>query len=266
MDISALAKNVVDGVQKNSPTILTGLAVVGVIGTAYLVNRAAFYSGLYVSKEVVARNMAAIEEDPTSDGVPDPSFKEIVQMTWKNYIPAAFVAAGTIACVVGAHGISNHRNVALASALTLSEIGLREYREKTEEILGEENVQKVREAITQDKVDKTPLPTGNREIILTDENQQIFFETLTGRYFVSTRHDVESAEVEANRQMLSEMYISKNEWFDRLGLDRIPDGDGSGWNNDKPLDIQFGAVFRDGRPVTSVEYRFLPDSRFSTFG
>lgn len=266
MDIQALSKSILDGVQKNSPTILTGLAVVGVLGTAYLTHRAAFFSGIYLSKEVVARNMAAIEEDPTSEGVPDPSFKEIVQLTWKNYIPAAFVAAGTIACVVGAHGISNHRNVALASALTLSEIGLREFREKSEEVLGEENVQKVREAITQDKVDKTPLPTGNREIVLKDDNEQVFFETLTGRYFVSTRHDVEMSEVDANRQVLGDMYISKNEWFDRLGLDRVPDGDATGWNNDTRLEIKFGAVFRDGKPVTSVEYRFLPDSRFSTFG
>ena len=66
--------------------------------------------------------------------------------------------------------------------------------------------------------------------------------------------------------MLSEMYISLNEFFDELGLDHSSIGDDLGWNLDSGLiDLDFSSqIADDGTPCIVVNYQVKPKYGYSS--
>jgi hypothetical protein len=68
------------------------------------------------------------------------------------------------------------------------------------------------------------------------------------------------------RELLSEMYVTLNEWYDTIGLDRVGMGDDQGWNHDFPFEVKFLPLEREGKPVLGLDYKFRPQSNFNRFG
>lgn len=246
MTLESFVKKTGQTLQEHSPSILAALGVAGVVATGYLANRA----GLQASPRLYE-----VEE---AKGEPLTG-KEKVDVTWKLYIPVFFAAGTSIACIIASTTVSNRRNTALMSAVTLGETAFREYREKMIEVAGKQKDQKAVDAIAQDKVDSAE----KSEVVFVGDDKILCFDTLTGRFFESTRSLIEKAEININRQILGDMYASQNDWYDAVGLKRIDGGDEVGWNNETPLDIMYSAVLEDDKPVLAVSYRFLPKLGFS---
>jgi hypothetical protein len=83
---------------------------------------------------------------------------------------------------------------------------------------------------------------------------------MSGRYFKSDREVIKKAENELNRQMLSDTYVSLNEFYDLIGLNRITIGDDLGWYvNDGYLKLQFSShLANDGTPCLVIDYIVAP--------
>lgn len=71
---------------------------------------------------------------------------------------------------------------------------------------------------------------------------------------------MKKAENELNRRMRDEMYISLNDFYYEIGLNRTSIGDELGWNIDNGyIDLSFSSQLADdGTPCLVIEYCVEP--------
>ena len=223
--VSKMLSDVPIKLVKHSPEILTGLGIAGMIATVVTAVRA-------TPKALTLLEDKRIERENNGEE-PALSVKEVIQTTWKCYIPAVVTGSISIACLICANTTNVRRNAALATAYTLSESALKEYREKVVETVGEKKEKTIREAIVEDKIKNNPV--NSSEVIVTDKGDTLCYDVVSGRYFKSDKEKIKRAELELNRQMLDEMYISLNEFYYELGLNGTKLGESLGWNIDHEI-------------------------------
>lgn len=254
-NLSKLVKSAQMSISKHSPEILTGIGIAGMVTTAVLAVKA-------TPKALkIIESMEHIDSETKT--VVTPTKIECVKATWKCYIPAAVTGVTSVACLIGASSVNVRRNAALATAYSLSETALREYKEKVVETIGDKKEKVVREAIDKDHVEKNPV--SKSEVIITEKGNTLCYDTLSGRYFKSDIDKIKKAVNELNRTMLNDMYVSLNEFYDELGLDNISLGYELGWNIDNGLiDIDFSSqLAEDGTPCVVISYNVAPKYNYS---
>lgn len=238
-------------VSKHSPEILTGVGIVGMLTTTVLAVKA------------TPKALKLIEERKKEEHKEKLKPLEVVQAAWKPYIPAAISGASSMACLIGASSVNARRNAALAAAYTLSETALAEYREQVVESLGEKKEQTIREKVSQKQLDKTPI--SKSEVYITGKGNTNCFDPLSHRYFKCDRDLIVKAENTLNKQMLHDIcgYVSLNEFYDAIGLDRTDLGDGVGWNTDNLIDLDITAGLDDnGEPCLVIGHHTAPKYSF----
>ena len=94
------------------------------------------------------------------------------------------------------------------------------------------------------------------------------YDVLFGRYFKSDRNKIERAVNELNRRMLTDQFVSLNEFYYEIGLPGIKIGDELGWNIEKGyIDIQFGShLSEDGTPCLAIVYTVGPQYGYNVLG
>lgn len=117
-------KSAQKSMKKHSPEILTGIGIAGMIATTVSAVRATPKALQLIDAREIKENRRL-------------SNKEIVATTWKCYVPAAVTGVLSTACLVGASSANLRRNTALATAYSISETALKEYKEKAVEVVGE---------------------------------------------------------------------------------------------------------------------------------
>ena len=241
-------------ISKNSPTILTGMAVGGLITTVILAVKATPKALELIEKEM----RREYEISGTNDIIYNISNKDIAKITWKCYIPACAVGAATIACIIGANHISLRRNAALASLYSITEAAFREYQAKVTETIGRNKELKVRDDISADRVKANP--PGTNEIIFTGKGNVLCYDSLSGRYFKSNIEKIRQAVNDLNHSLLSEMFMSVNDLYYVIGLAGTKLGDQMGWDIDKGLvEISFSSqLTEDGEPCLVLNYDITP--------
>lgn len=246
MNLSVMAKGLVKTLKKNSPVILTGFGIAGMVGTTIL------------AVEATPKALKLIEQEKEEKGVEKLSPIETVKTTWKCYIPAVISGAASIACVIGANSIHLRRNAALVTACTLSETALREYKDKVIETIGEKKELEVRDAIAKDKVEKNPVK--DNEIIITDRGNTLCYDAISGRYFYSDIEKIKKSVNELNRQMLSDGFVILNDLYYELGLTDNKIGSQLGWNVDRGLiDLRFSSQLTSkGEPCLVLDFSVPP--------
>ena len=206
----------------NSPLILTGIGAAGVLSTAFLTGKASI------------KAYQILEENKPFDfnGYSKPpaplTNKEKFLLTWKTFIPAGGMALTTIAAIILANRIGTRRAAALAVAYTAAERGFQEYREKVVETIGKKKETEIRDAVAQDQVTRAGI-SSNMVIIGTGDC--IFVDARTMRPFMSDMQSVKKAINDVNWKINTSVYASVNDWYDKVGLPRVPDGDDFGWSN-----------------------------------
>jgi len=258
-------------ISQNSPTILTGVAVTGLVTTVILAVRATPKAMALIDEEVYKQYEESKSEDSFAEwlGVDGGAYtwkdrtnlltkKETVKITWKCYIPAAISGTITIACIIGAHSIHSRRTAAIASLYSLTEIALKEYQAKVIETIGSNKELKIRDDISGDHVKKNPV--GNAEVIFTGKGETLCYDPMSGRYFKTDIDKVKKAEYKLNRDLRNEMFITLNEFYDELGLAHIGLGDEMGWNIDHAsIEIRFSAQLDEtDSPCLVLNYEVIP--------
>ncbi len=252
-NVSKLIKGVQAFTTKHSPEILTGIGIAGMVTTTILAVRE-------TPKALMCINDAAYEKKDY-----ELTTAEKIKACWKCYVPAAVTGAVSIACLVGASSVNLRRNAALATAYKLSETALTEYREKVIETVGEKKERLVRENIDKDHLEKNPVTNNN--VIVTGNGDTLCYDSLFGRYFNSDIDKIKRAINELNRDLITDNYVSLNDFYDRLDLDHIEIGDDLGWNVDDGLiDVDFGSqLASNGRPCITLNYTIAPRYGYSKF-
>ena len=268
-NVSALFKTAQQTISRHSPEILTGIGIAGMITTTILAVKATPKAEKLIELECdrqnrERRNEATENGDECFSKVTKLKPIEVVKITWKCYIPAAISCATSVACLIGANSVNAKRNAALAAAYNLSATALSEYKEKVVETIGEKKEHTVKDKVAEEHVKKNPV--SKNEVIVTKTGNTLCFDAISGRYFKSDIDKIKKAENELNKRMLSEMYISLNEFFDELGLDHISIGDDLGWNLDGGLiDLDFSSqIADDGTPCLVVNYQVAPKYGYSS--
>ena len=233
---------------KHSPGILTGIGVAGMITSTVLAVKAT-PRALYLLDE--ARNEKEDELTPV----------ETIKAAWKPYIPALVTGVASATCIICASTVNAKRNAALATAYTITERTLLNYRDKVVETIGEKKEKEIREKVAQDEVDKKP--ASNSQIILTSKGNTLCMDSISGRYFKSDLDSIRKAVNELNRDMTYQNYISLNELYDKIGLDTISTGDRIGWNLDDGLiDLHYEACMTGDEPCVVIDYGIPPKYDF----
>lgn len=236
------------GIRRYAPEILTGAGVIGLGASVYLSAKAGYNAGVHVVSEFSTR----LDNAKDDEQVLPMTAKEIVQDTWKFYIPVAIIGTATAIAIVGSNRVSNSQKVALFSAAAISERALSEYQQKIIETTSKPKEQKVRDEILQDEVvkkssdfDRLGLPADGDVLVIESHTKQVF---------VSNAEKIHRAENDANRECLHDGYVSLNTFLDYLGLPSSPAGEVVGWNNSKPLEVRIGGAAHDEKPVLTINY------------
>ena len=240
INFKALGKNISLFARKHSPEILTGLGVIGMIATTV------------TAVSATPKALELIEENKDEDG--HISKKDVVKVTWKQYVPSVLIGTASIACIVGSNKISIHRSALLAAACSISEEKLKEYKNKVVDVFGEKKEkEEVYESIIQDKIDESPIP--NCEPKKSDDI--LFYDVWSGRYFYSDRNRIDRAINELNSIFLQSDQVCLNDFYDSINLDRNQFGYICGWNRDTTnlIEIRYSShISKDGNPCLAVDF------------
>ena len=233
--------NVKKSMSEHSPEILLGIGIAGMLSSTVMAVKATPKALMLIEDEEDILNR-------------DLTKKEIIQVAWKPYIPAAIGFTVSAACLIGGNTVNAKRNTMLATAYHISERALAEYADKVVEVVGEEKEREIRDAVSRDRMKSDPV--SNQEVVLTGKGEVLCYDSISGRYFKSDMNELQKAENVFNKNLLSENYCPLNDFYDELGLDPIEVGDYVGWNiNDGLMELYFTTQFADnGEPCLVVNY------------
>lgn len=201
--------NVQRFVKRNASTILSVLGVAGLVATTVTAVKATPKAMEFVKKA----------EEEKGEKL---SKWEKVNVAGVAYIPTALVGTATIACILGANLISRHQQATLMSAYALLDRSYKDYKNKANELYGDDAGKQIREGIAKDKY------TGDESS--GDDGKELFYDFYSGRYFESTKEAVQRAEYETNRALVVNGAVCLNEYYDFLGLEPLPEYELLGWS------------------------------------
>lgn len=242
MDLKATAKHVELIVRKNSPEIMAGMAISGVVGTAYLAHQSGVTTGYRL----------AITDDRSTRG----TRREWLRENWLRYIPPVTAGALTIACIVGGTRISRSRTAAITAAYSLTERAFSEYKEKVQEKLGERKEQTLKDELAQNRVRQI---STSPEIVLVGKGSIMCIELRSGRPFLGDMELLRRAEVEINDRVIRCDYANLAEFHTEIGISQTPDAMDLGWTHGRgllKLDISTTLSDRD-IPCIAFDYNYL---------
>ena len=240
-------------VSKHSPEILTGIGIAGMVVTTVLAVRE------------TPKALRLLDDARYEKGSSHLTTTEKAKACWKCYIPAAATGAASIMYLIGASSVNARRNAALAAAYKLSETALTEYRDQVLNEVGEKKEQIIRDKVAESRIKKDPV--SNKEVFITEKGGTLCYDVISGRYFKSDIEQIKRAENELNKQMLNDMYVSLNDFYEALGLSSTSIGEELGWNLDSGLiELEFSPQMADdGNPCLAISYRVAPKYEYYKF-
>ena len=196
--------------KRNSSTILTCVGAAGVIATTVTAVKATPKALLLLenAKEEKGESLTKLEK---------------VKIAGPAYVPSVLLGAGTLACIFGANILNKQGQASLMSAYALVDGAYKDYKNKVDELYGEEAGTRVRAEIAKDKYEEEPL-------VIVEDGNRLYYDYYSERYFEARPYDVQKAEYEVNRTLMMDDAVYLNEWYRHLGLEPLDHGDDFGWS------------------------------------
>lgn len=195
--------------KRNSSTILTCAGAVGLIATTVTAVKA------------TPKAVLLLEEAKKEKGE-DLTKLEIVQTAGPVYIPSIVLGVSTLACMFGANILNKRGQASLMSGYALLDSAYKDYKNKVDELYGEEAGANVRAGIAKDKYEENPIEVSG--------DNRLYYDFYSGRYFEATPAFVKNAEYEFNRALVMDDCIYLNEWYHMLDLEPLEHGLSFGWS------------------------------------
>ena len=241
---------------KNSPTILMGLSLAGVMTTAWLTHKAALRADDALNREVLTNDEIQLPKDFT--------IKHKLKVVWKYYIPPVLSCGATVAFIIAGNSVHNKRQAALITAVSLGETAFQEYREQITETLGKGKEQKARDELVQKNVKKAEDEGKFDGLVLKPDTQdQYVWDVYSSRALVSSVEKLNKAANDVARDCINHDYATLNQFYSAIGIEGIQPGDDVGWSNSTPLEIDLSnAVVRDGKVLIAINFVNPPTANF----
>lgn len=233
---------------RNKSGILSAIACVGVAVTAALT-----YLGTIKAQETIKEWTEEKHDELTKF--------EKVQASVPAFVAPVVAGAATMGCIIGAHRIDKKQVATATAALAIGAKRYDEYRKANIEANGIEADERAQRQIMvqhadMDKQMYAPNLCGYYTLNANlDDEERLFYDTITQQYFTSTLAKVIDAEYHANRCMCNpenpgEFTVAQ--WCEFLGIPNAHD-DQRGWcvndeyvwldfNNTKPIQIEEGGL------------------------
>lgn len=174
------------------------------------------------------------------------------------YAPTVGMILISTACIVASNRAHRHRYAGLLALYSIGEKTLQKWQKSIVEEVGEKKYEKVRERTV--SPDEDPVPTA----ILLDEDRVLFFDVFSGRYFrMNSVESVRRIINNLNDQLLSGDWISLNDLYFELGLERTEYGDEMGWASyHGTIQIDFDSFLKEDRPCVSLSFIVKPKKEY----
>lgn len=250
MDILQIGKILGGKISQNSPTLLTGLGVAGLIVTA------SFAARNMLEADRVIKDFEASAMAVTGAPEYETDFKTKVKLAWKCFIPTLAIGAVSAVCIIGANRISTQRAAALGAAFAATESTLRLYGDKVREVVGERKAEEIRQEVAASKIEHVP---GSNTVVMTGKGETLVFDTFTGRYFKGDVEMIRRAENTINFRLVNGTFVSLNEFYGEIDVPGIKIGDDIGWIPERLMEISFGAKLDEsGVPCVVMDFLVGP--------
>lgn len=214
-------------IKKSSPTILTCMGVVGVVGTAVMAVRAT----------PTALEIIKMDSRLKHDGDPyayTPA--EAVRSSWRCYVPAALVGLSTITCIISVNVLNKKNQASIISAYAMLNESYQQYRKSAKKVYGEEADRTIVAQMAKD----TYVSADGYSLYSSEfdpESERILCHDLhSQRYFTSTMAAILNAQYHINRNLCLRGSVTINELYEFMGLEKIKNGDEIGWSLDDLMD------------------------------
>lgn len=248
--------NVKMTLKRNSPKILTILAAMGTVSTAFATARA------------TPKALLLIREAESQKGE-DLTALEKVKVAAVPYIPAVLLGSATVICIFGAQMLNRRVQSSMASAYALLDQSFKDYRRKLKELYGDEADKKVIEALAVEKSQTVYINAsyldGPCDLALEENSSKpvLWYDEYSKRFFTASLEQVLMAEYHLNRNYILRGEAVINELYEFLGLEPTDWGAEAGW---APMDegmfwIEFNhipAKLDDGSVFYIIEMPFEP--------
>lgn len=204
--------------KRNASTILTVVGGVGVVTTTVLAIKA-------------TPKALSLLDDAKQEKGEDLTKLEKVKVTAPVYIPTVISGAATLACIYGANVLNKRQQAGLMSAYALLDNSYKEYKAKVEALYGEGSNEQIKNEIAKD----------NYEDQEVKNDEQLFYDDFSNRYFISTPTKVMQAEYNVNRDIHMRGWAELNDYYEWLGIEDIEGGDVLGWSEGGNYDYYWQA-------------------------
>jgi Family of unknown function (DUF6353) len=225
-------------VEKNSPAILFGAGLVGVVGSTVLACRATLKLEEVldegqdkIKKAKTLQHREYSEKDRENDVriITIQTGVKIVRL----YTPAVVLGGASIAALVQSHNILTKRNVALTAAYAALEKGFAEYRQRVIDKYGEEEDRNFRYGTREVEI----LEDGKKKTVtrVGDGIPSIyarFFDPLSPEWNKEPEYNLiflQCQQTYANDLLRARGHLFLNEVYDSLGIPRSKAGSVVGW-------------------------------------
>ncbi len=214
MEITRTFVRALNQLEKNKASILSGMAVAGVLGTVALAVKAkpkadrllaeqTFYVGLHYNRKLTR-------------------FEKFITVA-PTYTPTTLMFLGTAACIIGADKIHKDKEAMLASAYIYMNRMYNDYREAVKHIHGPEADRMVKEYLA-------PKPSNDiiHAPVENPENITVYDE-YGKRYFTTTKTKFKEALYDINKIYNFTGEMTLNDFYEFFDLEPVPGGNLLGW-------------------------------------
>lgn len=211
--------------QKNSPTLLFGAGVIGVVGTVVLASRATLK--LHDKLDEFEEKEAELLDSVTAT---DRDLKKLklglIVDIGQLYLPAVGVGALSIAALTGSHVILTKRNTSLMAAYAGLQQTMDGYRRRVRDHVGEEEERKLYHGVRQDEI-AVDGPNGTEVQVVERSDGQGEYEYEFSRRTSKAFDDrpeynymfLKSVEVWANTKLDADGKLLLDDVLEGLGMD-----------------------------------------------
>lgn len=251
-------------VREKSPRILAGGAIVGLGASVYFT-----WKARPKCDEILSERKKRLEEVKEEYSDPDEVKKETARINIDAagkmvgaLAPLAVTVGVTGASIIAADRINYRRLVAATTMYDISNEALTIYKKKMKDVVGEEKAEEVKKKVADEIVAENPV--NDMTIIDTGKGDLIYMDVYTGRYFRSSKVAIESAVNDINYQLVGDMFVSLNEFYDRIGLPAVKLGDQFGFDVNKGMlhvEYSYGET-PDGNHCILLDYDVYTRYRF----
>lgn len=210
-------------------------------------------------------SVRAVDKRKEELGVDKLDWKEVVRLSWKNYILAATTTGGSIASFLYNDSIRAKETAAMAVAYTAAEKTLSEFKNEVREKIGENKAREIETAVD-NRIVQEEMTSPKRIVQSTGEGSLLFYEPYSNTFFYSTPNAVERAiNITLTAQLRRDDYVTINDLLYIFDLKPTDAGNMLGWTTDRTSEIIFNkaiGVWRDedceDNSYWKIEYNVNP--------